>query len=113
MKVNKVTIAERVAQRTGMTPAQIESVVAALVDVIIDGVKAGEVMTLSGFGQFRAQARRARDGVNPRTGERMTIQPVVIPKFMAGKNFKDALRSPGAGQATPPPAPVVPPPTSL
>jgi len=100
-KINKVILAERVAQRTGLNRSQIEGVIDALAAAIIDGVKAGEVVTITGFGQFLAQARKAREGVNPRTGERMTIPPVVIPKFVAGKNLKEALRGTSPDQVPP------------
>ena len=108
-KVNKVTLVERVAQRTGLNRSQVEGVINALTETIIDGVKAGEVMTITGFGQFLAQARKAREGVNPRTRERMTIHPVVIPKFIAGKNLKEALRGSDSGHSAHAPTPITAP----
>ena len=39
------------------------------------------------------QQRKERQGVNPRTGERVTIPAARVPKFSAGSALKQALKS--------------------
>ncbi|PIZ26843.1 MAG: DNA-binding protein HU, partial [Chloroflexi bacterium CG_4_10_14_0_8_um_filter_46_9] len=55
-------------------------------------LKKGEEVVLTGFGTFSAKQRAARQGVNPRTGEKIQIPAVTVPKFKAGKALKDALK---------------------
>jgi len=70
-----------------------EEVLDDLVNLIISTAKKGEEVTLVGFGTFSARARKGRIGVNPqKPTEKITIPSVVVPKFKAGKRFKDALK---------------------
>ena len=51
-----------------------------------------EPVTLVGFGTFKVDKRKARKGRNPRTGETIKIKAKRVPKFVAGKSFKDAVK---------------------
>jgi DNA-binding protein HU-beta len=46
---------------------------------------------VAGFGAFRVTKRAAREGVNPRTGEKIHIAAKITPKFKAAKALKDAV----------------------
>ena len=48
-------------------------------------------MSLVGFGSFKAAARAAREGKNPKTGEKIKIAATTVPKFSAGATFKAAV----------------------
>ncbi|MCB9480205.1 MAG: HU family DNA-binding protein [Desulfobacteraceae bacterium] len=50
-----------------------------------------ESVTLVGFGTFKASERKARKGRNPQTGEDIEIPARKVPKFVPGKNLKDAI----------------------
>ena len=52
----------------------------------------GEV-AITGFGRFSVAERSARQGVNPATGERISIPATTAPKFTAGAKLKSAVRS--------------------
>jgi len=45
-------------------------------------------VNFTGFGKFSAAERAARQGVNPRTGEKVWINAATVPKFQAGSNLK-------------------------
>ncbi|MCX5798353.1 MAG: HU family DNA-binding protein [Proteobacteria bacterium] len=64
-------------------------------DAFIGSVKASlkkeERVTLVGFGTFSVSKRKARKGRNPRTGKEIKIPARKVPKFTAGKAFKDAI----------------------
>ena len=53
--------------------------------------KDGKV-TLVGFGTFAKVRRKARKGRNPQTGEEIKIKAKKVPKFVAGKGLKDAVK---------------------
>lgn len=51
-----------------------------------------EPVTLVGFGTFKVEKRKARKGRNPQTGETIKIKAKRVPKFVAGKSLKEAVK---------------------
>ncbi len=51
-----------------------------------------DTVTLVGFGTFKVNKRKARKGRNPATGETIKIKAKKVPKFVAGKALKDAVK---------------------
>ena len=95
--MNKNELAEKSAAKVGMTKAQAEESLKAFVDITIDILQKGGEVTLTGFGAFSARRRKGREGINPRSPEqKITIPSVVVAKFKAGKNLKDALKKSGS-----------------
>jgi DNA-binding protein HU-beta len=64
----------------------------ALTDAITKSLTKGEDVTITGFGTFSARKRAARQGVNPKTGEKISIPAMTVAKFKAGKGLKEAVR---------------------
>jgi len=54
-------------------------------------VEPNDKISFTGFGSFEATERAAREGRNPKTGEKMQISATKAPKFKAGKGLKDAV----------------------
>jgi len=91
--MNKETLIERLAAEAGLSKKDAEKSLAALVKIIINEMKAGNSVTIVGFGTFSPRNRHARMGVNPqKPSERIRIPEVIVPKFKAGKTLKDALK---------------------
>jgi DNA-binding protein HU-beta len=63
----------------------------AFVDSVKESLKKEERVTLVGFGTFAVSKRKARKGRNPRTGKEIKIPARKVPKFTAGKAFKEAV----------------------
>ena len=59
---------------------------------ITDALENGDSVSLIGFGTFKVADRKARQGRNPQTGEEMYIAASKVPKFVAGKALKDAVK---------------------
>lgn len=92
--MNKARLADAIAERTGLSRKQAEDCLEAFVDIVKETLMNKEEVTLAGFGTFMAKFRSSRMGVNPQSpSERIRVPAVVIPKFKAGKNLKDALKS--------------------
>ena len=53
---------------------------------------AGGEVNFTGFGKFHVAHRKERQGVNPRTGERITIAASKVPRFSAGSALKKAVK---------------------
>ncbi|MDP3042957.1 MAG: HU family DNA-binding protein [bacterium] len=91
--MNKASLIERIAAETAVTKKIAENMLEALVKIIIGELKAGNEVTITGFGTFMAKTRHARGGVNPqKPTERIQIPEVTVAKFKTGKTLKDALK---------------------
>jgi len=91
--MNKASLIERIAAEAAVSKKESERMLESLVKIIIDELKAGNEVTITGFGTFLARKRHARGGVNPqRPSERIQIPEVTVAKFKTGKTLKDALK---------------------
>lgn len=91
--MHKAELIEAIAQAAGVAKKDSEAVMDALENLIIERLKQGQELTLTGFGTFSARTRNARMGVNPQNpSEKIEIPTVIVPKFKAGKTLKDALK---------------------
>lgn len=89
--MNKNDLVAVVADKTGLSRSDSTSAVDCVFDAITDALKSGNEVRLVGFGTFSVSRRRASEGRNPRTGERINIPASNQPKFKAGKGLKDAV----------------------
>ena len=91
--MNKKELVAAVAEKTGMKKKDAVKAVEAVVGTITEAVVAGEKVQLVGFGTFEVSERAAREGRNPKTGEKMPIEASRTPKFKAGKALKDQVNA--------------------
>lgn len=89
--MNKTELIEQIAIRTNLTKADAGRAVNAMLDTIIETISNGDDIVLPGFGSFKITQRAAREGKNPRTGEKLSIAATTVPKFSAGATFKNAV----------------------
>ena len=91
--MNKAGLIEKIAAEATVTKKQAEDILEGLVKIIINELKAGNEVTITGFGTFMTKTRHARGGVNPqKPSERIQIPEVTVAKFKTGKTLKDALK---------------------
>ncbi len=91
--MNKDGLIEAVLAKAGLeTKKSAQDAVEALFATVAEALSKGEEVAISGFGTFSAKARAARQGVNPKTGEKIQIAATTVPKFKAGKGLKDAVK---------------------
>lgn len=89
--MNKGELVDAIAQAADVTKKDADKVLSAALEVIMDAVSHGDKVTLVGFGSFESRERKAREGRNPKTGEKMEIPETVVPAFSAGKSFKEMV----------------------
>jgi len=89
--MKKTEFVEAVAASAEISKVDAATAVEAVLNVVTDVLKAGDQVTLTGFGSFLVRERDARTGRNPRTGEEIQIKASKVPSFKAGKALKDAL----------------------
>ena len=91
--MNKAQLIESLSIKAGVSKKETEDVLKAFENLVIENLKEGKEITLTGFGTFSAKKRSARNGVNPQNpSESITIPEVTVPKFKAGKTLKDSLK---------------------
>ena len=90
--MNKGELIDEIADKTDLTKKQTDAILTALTETITDTVSSGEKVTLVGFGSFEARDRKAREGRNPKTGEKLKIPATKVPVFSAGKDFKAKVK---------------------
>ncbi len=89
--MNKNDLIAAVADSTGLSKADSAKAVDGVFDSITGSLKKGTEVRLVGFGTFSVARRKASEGRNPRTGEKIQIPASNQAKFKAGKGLKDAL----------------------
>ena len=89
--MSKADLINVVAAKTEIKKKDVELVVNAALDAIVEAMKAGDKVQLMGFGTFEVKQREERQGRNPATGETITIPASKHPTFTAGKALKDSV----------------------
>jgi nucleoid DNA-binding protein len=89
--MNKADLVNEVAKVVATKKAAQEAVDAVFAN-ITKALKKKETVTLVGFGTFKVGKRKARTGRNPRTGQAIKIAAKKVPRFIAGKGLKDAIK---------------------
>jgi DNA-binding protein HU-beta len=90
--VTKQEFVDKVATKSGLTRRDAGKAVEAVLDSITEALKSRQDVNFTGFGKFSTSDRAARQGVNPRTKEKVTIPAATVPKFSAGSALKSAVR---------------------
>ena len=90
--MTKENLIEAVAAKLGGSKKQGQDAVEAILDSITSSLTKGESVVITGFGTFSVSKRASRQGVNPRTGEKVQISARTVAKFKAGKGLKDAVK---------------------
>ncbi len=89
--MNKQELINTISEKTGASKALTGEILDTLLETIKKSVSKGNPVQLVGFGSYTLSKRAAREGRNPKTGERIRIAACKTVKFTAGKAFKDAV----------------------
>jgi DNA-binding protein HU-beta len=89
--MNKGQLKDAVAEAAGLSGADAERALDAVIDTITKAVAQGDKVTIVGFGTFEPRERSARAGRNPQTGAEIQIAATTVPGFKAGAAFKQAV----------------------
>lgn len=89
--MNKQTLVDGIASKTGLTKKAVNDVINHFIDHVMATVKKGDTVTLTGFGTFKSIQTKERKGRNPKTEQVITIPAKRVPRFSAGKAFKEMV----------------------
>jgi len=90
--MTKDELIDAASTKAGCSKKEVGEVLDAILENITKALMSGDKVVLTGFGVFRVVDRAAREGVNPKTGERIHINASKAPKFKAGKGLKEAVK---------------------
>lgn len=91
--MNKSEFIDAIAAKVGMPKVQVAKMVDAFTETVIETVAKEDDVRLIGFGTFSVSERAARTGRNPQTGATIKIAASKAPKFIAGAQFKAAVKA--------------------
>jgi len=90
--MTKEGLVEALVSKLNLSKKDATEAVRTVFESIEKSLSKGEEVTVSGFGTFRVRHRKARMGVNPRTGAKIQVPAMKVPKFSAGKGLKEAVK---------------------
>ncbi len=86
--MTKSDMAEKLAAQLNITKQQAEGIINIFTTSIIEALSKGDKVEIRGFGSFRVRHRSAKEGRNPKTGEKVFVPPKKVPFFKTGKEFR-------------------------
>ena len=90
--MTKSQFVDELAAKADISKADSGKAVDGFIEIVTDTLQRGSDVNFSGFGKFHVSERGARQGVHPRTGEKIQIAASKAPKFTAGSQFKKSLK---------------------
>ena len=91
MAMGRTELVKCIANETKLTKVDAKKALKAILTAISSSLQKGEEVKLIGFGTFSVQQSAAREGRNPKTGEKIKIKARKRPVFRAGKELKESL----------------------
>lgn len=90
--MNVAELVDVISYRTGETKVKTREILKAALDVISEEVQYGGRVSIVGFGSFYKAERKERIGRNPQTKEIVKIESTAVPRFKAGKDFREKVK---------------------
>ena len=89
--MKKTELIDLISEKSGVAKKTVEEVFNATFDAITDQLENGDSVKVARFGVFSVRETKERQGVNPATGDKITIPAGKKFSFKASKNIKEKL----------------------
>lgn len=90
--MTKKEIVKQISEELGLTQLKTKEIVQKTFDAIVDTLLSERRIELRNFGVFEVKKRKARKARNPRTGERVDVEPKYVVTFKPGKEMEERVR---------------------
>jgi integration host factor subunit beta len=91
-KITKYDLVESIYQNTKCEKRVVQQVVENLLEEVKRSLENGSTIELRGFGTFEPRLRKGRISArNPKTGEKLSVDPHYVAAFRSGQELKKAL----------------------
>jgi len=94
--MNKAELIAAIAEKADINKSKAAAALDTFIASVSSALRAGDKVTLVGFGTFAVATRGARTGRNPRDGKQIKIAAKKVAKFKAGKKLADDVNGKGA-----------------
>lgn len=85
-------LVERIAQSSPhLSMEQCEAAVKNILESLSATLESGDRVEIRGFGSFSVRKREGKIGRNPKTGEKVMVEPKHVPHFKAGKELRERV----------------------
>lgn len=91
--MTKTALIAQIANQLNVSKNMAKQLVDSFLDTITSSLAKDKEVRIQGFGTFKVSHRAARNGVNPRTGEKIKIAAMKVASFKAGKELKTAVNN--------------------
>lgn len=91
--MTKTELVKAIAAKAELTNAQSAKALDAFIEAVTEALKAGEKLSLVGFGTFELKDIPAKEGINPATGAKIQIEASKKPVLKFGKAYKDSFNA--------------------
>ena len=92
--MTKAELIEEIATKTELKRRDVSDIVDNMLESVKAALQKGDKVQLIPFGSFEVRKRKAREGRNPKTGEKLMIAARSVPAFHPGKDLRDAVQKP-------------------
>src|SRR5579862_4725252 len=89
--VTKKEIVKQISDELGLTQLKVKDIVQKTFDAIVDTLLREKRIELRNFGVFEVKRRKARKARNPRTGDRVDVEPKNVVTFKPGKKMEEEV----------------------
>lgn len=89
--MTKSEMAEKLAVKINIKKQEAEKIINIFTNSIIEALANGDKVEIRGFGSFRVRNRAAKEGRNPKTGEKVSVPSKKVPFFKSGKDFREIV----------------------
>lgn len=91
--VKRNELAQALAEKfASLSKKEAVEIINYLAELIRDSLQAGKQVRIPGLGTFRVRERKAREAINPKTGERIQVPAKKVAKFYPAKEVREAVQ---------------------
>jgi nucleoid DNA-binding protein len=90
--VTKKEIVKQISDELGLTQLKTKEIVQKTFNAIVETLLREKRIELRNFGVFEVKRRKARKARNPRTGEKVDVEPKNVVTFKPGKEMEERVR---------------------
>jgi DNA-binding protein HU-beta len=90
--MTKDELVAKMAEASGVKKVDVQKALDAMIHTIIETIKGGDKVNITGLGIFKVKDKKARLARNPKTGESIQVPAKKAPKFIPSKNLKESVK---------------------
>ncbi|GBU06900.1 transcriptional regulator HU subunit beta [Bacteroidales bacterium] len=90
--MNKTELISAISEESGLSKLDSKKALEGFISAVSNELKTGGKIALVGFGTFSITEKSARQGINPRTKEPITIKAKKVAKFKPGAELADLVK---------------------